>query len=154
MRWNVPAGFPNRTAIICLAAGLAGCGKSETNVVALSASEKNLANIVLAYMDAHEELHHNPKNAEELKPFLKRFGDPDQILKSPSDGEPYVIVWGTDTSRGGPTPYQQMFPIFGYERKGSGGKRAIVDVRGRPLTIPAEDFTKLTFVAGHKPDAN
>jgi hypothetical protein len=138
-----------------LAAGLAGCGSStETNVVPLTASEKNLKDVVLAYLDAQEVLHHYPKNAEELKPYLKRFGDPDQLLKSPTDGEPYVILWGTDLSRGGPTPYQQMFPIFGYEKKGSGGKRAIVDVRGRPLTVPTEDFPKLTFAGGHKPDSD
>jgi hypothetical protein len=149
--------LPWRPTILAvgLSVGVFGCGSStDTHVVALSDSEKNLSNIVLACLDAHESLRHYPKNAEELKPFLKRFGDPEAMLKSPVDGEPYVIVWGTDLSRGGPTPYQQMFPIFGYEKKGAGGKRAIVDVRGRPLTVPSDDFSKLTFVAGHKPDAN
>jgi hypothetical protein len=140
-----------RLGSLLLLIGLVGCFSKAAKVIPLTNSETNLKNIVLAYMDAHEQLHHPPKSAEELKPFLKRFGDPDQILVSPSDGQPYVVVWGADLSRGGPTPYQQMFPIFAYEKKGSDGRRAIVDTRGRPLTIPEEDLPKLTFVAGHKP---
>ena len=133
--------------------GCGGCGSSGPIILPQSDAEKNLTNIVLAYLDAQEEIHHNPKNAEEIKPFLKRFGDPNQILVSPTDGEPYVVVWGAGL-QGGPTPYHQMFPIIAYEKKGSGGKRAIVDVRGRTMTVPNEDFTQLTFVGGHKPAAN
>jgi hypothetical protein len=136
-----------------LLAALAGC-KSGPNVVALSASEQNLTFIALAYLEAHGKLGRGPKNAEELKPFLKEHGDPDQILTSPNDGQPYVVVWDADPTRGGPTAYRQMWAILAYERKGSGGKRAVTDIRGRPLTIPAEDFSQLSFVGGHKPSAD
>jgi hypothetical protein len=47
-----------------------------------------------------------------------------------------------------------MFPIIAYERKGAGGQRAVTDIRGRPITVPDEDFPKLTFVGGHKPSAD
>jgi hypothetical protein len=47
-----------------------------------------------------------------------------------------------------------MFPILAYERKGVGGKRAITDIRGRPMTVPEKDLAKLTFVGGHKPSAD
>jgi hypothetical protein len=137
---------------ICLT-GCGGCGTSAPVILPQTDAEKNLTSIVLAYLDATEELHHNPKNAEEIKPFLKRFGDPNQILISPTDGEPYVVVWGASLN-GGPTPYKQMFPIMAYEKKGSGGKRAIADVRGRTLTVPNEDFPQLKFVGGHQPAAN
>jgi len=136
-----------------LLAGLAGCG-SGPKIIPLSDSEKKLTYIALAYVDAHSQLRHGPKNADELKPFLKAYGDPDQLLVSPSDGEPYVVVWGADPSRGGPTEYKQMFPILAYERKGAGGKRAVTDIRGRPMTVPEEDIPKLTFVRDHKPSAN
>jgi hypothetical protein len=131
--------------------GLAGCWSATPNVIPLTESEQNLTNIVLAYRDAQPQLNHWPKNAEELKPFLKTFGDPDQLLISPNDHEPYVVVWGADTSRGGPTDYQGMWGIIAYERTGAGGRRAVVDIRGRPMTIPEEDFSKLTFAGGHKP---
>jgi hypothetical protein len=137
-----------------LLTGLAGCWSSDPKVLPLTESEKNLTNIALAYVDAHSELRHGPKNADELKPFLKVYGDPDQLLVSPNDGESYVVVWGADPSRGGPTEYKQMFPIIAYERKGTGGRRAVTDIRGRPMTVPDEDFPKLKFVGGHKPSAN
>jgi hypothetical protein len=132
--------------------GLAGCG-SGPNVIPLSKAEKSLTNIALAYGEAHARLGRGPKDAEELKPFLKEFGNPDELLISPNDGEPFVVVWGANP-RGGPTEYKQMFPILAYEHKGTRGKRALTDIRGRPMTIPSEDFSKLTFVGGHKPLPN
>jgi hypothetical protein len=61
-----------------------------------------------------------------------------------------VVVWGANPG-GGPTDYKGMFPIIAYERKGTDGRRAVTDVRGRPLTVPAEDFPKLKFVGHHQP---
>jgi hypothetical protein len=107
----------------------------------------------MAYMDAHSELGRGPKSADELKPFLKAFGNPEELLVSPSDGEPYVVIWGANP-QGGPTEYKGMFPILAYERKGSSGGRAVTDVRGRPMTVPEDDFAKLKFVGRHRPRAN
>jgi len=133
--------------------GCSGCG-SQVNVIPLTPAEKKLMNIVMAYQDAFSQSERPPKNADDIKPFLKRFGDPEDLLVSPNDNQPYVIVWGVDPTRGGPTEYQGMFPIIAYERQGAGGKLAIVDIRGRPLTIPAEDLTKLKFVGRHRPGAS
>jgi hypothetical protein len=130
-----------------------GCGGSGPNVVPLTKAEKALTFVALAYSEAHSRLGRGPKNAEEIKPFLKEFGNPDELLVSPNDGQPYVVVWGANP-RGGPTDYKQMFPILAYESKGIRGRRALTDVRGRPLTIPQADFSKLTFVGGHKPTTN
>lgn len=147
---------PRRPPVLGLAivlAGLAGCGPA-TNVVPLSDSEKQLTSVAMAYHDAHSRLGRGPKDAGELKPFLKEFGDPDQLLVSPVDKEPYVIVWGADPTRGGPTEYQGMWQILAYEAKGRGGKRAVTDIRGRPLTVPESDFGKLRFVGRHVPSLN
>jgi hypothetical protein len=46
-----------------------------------------------------------------------------------------------------------MWQVLAYEQKGKEGMRAIVDIRGRPMTVPAEDFPKLTFAGGHKPSS-
>jgi hypothetical protein len=143
---------PLYRGLLLVLAGLAGCGSGE-DVVALSDAEQALTYIALAYGDAHSQLGRGPKNAEELKPFLKPFGNPDELLVSPNDGQPYVIAWGANPG-GGPTEYKQMFPILAYERKGSRGRRALTDVRGRPMTVPEEDFSKLTFAGGHKPSEN
>jgi hypothetical protein len=134
-------------------AGLTGCG-SGPHVVPLTRAEKNLSSIAMAYADAHSRLGRPPKNADELKPFLKEFGNPEELLVSPNDHQPFVVVWGVDPTRGGPTDYRGMWPILAYERKGTGGQRAITDIRGRPLTVPAEDFAKLKFVGRHRPSPN
>jgi len=142
-------------AVATAATGCSGCGgQSGPHVVPLSPSEQNLSHIAMAYIDAHEKLGRPPKSAEDLKPHLKEFGNPDELLVSPDDGEPYVVIWGVDPSRGGPTDYQGMWQIIAYEKKGTGGKRAVTDIRGRPLTVPEEDFPRLKFVGRHKPALN
>jgi hypothetical protein len=144
--------WPWRCLALGIVVGLAGCGTGP-NVIPLSKAEKSLTNIALAYGEAHARLGHGPKDAEELKPYLKEFGNPDELLISPNDGEPFVVVWGANP-RGGPTDYKQIFPVLAYEKKGTRGKRALTDIRGRPMTIPTEDFSKLTFVGGHRPSPN
>jgi len=141
-----------RLAPAVLLAGLAGCGGcgTQVHVIPLTPAEKELTAIAMAYNDAVSELGRPPKSAEELKPFLKRFGDPEDLLVSPNDGQPYVVVWGANPV-GGPTEYRGMFPILAYERQGASGKLAVTDIRGRPLTIPAEDLSKLKFVGRHRP---
>jgi hypothetical protein len=134
---------------LCLLLLGGGCSKS-VEVVPLTAAEKALTTVAMAYMDAHQGLGRGPKDADELKPYLKTFGDPEQLLISPNDGEAFVIVWGADPGRGGPDEIG-MFPILAYERKGRGGRCAVTDIRGRPLTVAASDLAKLTFVRGHKP---
>jgi hypothetical protein len=154
VRSPAPSGPLARLVLaLVVLAGLGGCSSS-THVVPLSDSEKQLTSVAMAYQDAHGKLGRGPKDAEELKPFLKEFGDPDQLLISPADKEPYVVIWGADPSRGSPTDYQGMWQILAYEAKGQGGKRAVTDVRGRPMTVPESDFSKLKFVGRHVPSLN
>jgi hypothetical protein len=134
-------------------ATLLGCGE-KVHVVPMTASEENLRNLVLAYMEASGRLNRPPKNAEDLKLVYKDLNSSEKVLVSPSDGEPYVVIWNVDVSRGGPGPYQGMWAILAYERKAKGGGRVVVDTRGRPMTVPEEDFSKLTFAGGHKPAVN
>ena len=153
-RYDAPSFGPRwlQRGLLVAAAACCGCG-SGVDVVRMTAAEKELAYIATAYSDAHTKLGHGPKDAEELKPFLKAFGDPDDLLVSPNDKQPYIVVWNANPT-GGPTQYQGMFPIVAYEKEGSGGRRAVSDIRGVPLTVPADDLTKLTFVGRHKPATN
>jgi hypothetical protein len=66
-------------------------------------------------------------------------------------GKPYVVVWDANPNQGGPTAYQGMWQIIAYEQTGADGRRAVTDIRGRPMTVPEADFSKLTFVGRHKP---
>src|SRR5262249_12620766 len=107
-----------------------------------------LSKIAMAYSDAYSDLERGPKDAHELKRFLKQHGDPDELLISPNDKQPYVVIWGANPNGGGPTEYKGMFPILAYEKTGVGGRRAVTDIRGRPLTVPNEDFERLKMVRG------
>ena len=80
------------------------------------------------------------------------FGDPEDLLVSPNDRQPYVIVLNANPG-GGPTEYKQMFPILAYERK------ARADAGGHRHPRPADDgsegdLSKLTFVGRHQPATN
>jgi hypothetical protein len=138
-------GDPRILALLLTA--LAGCGSS-THVVPLTPAENRLTKIAMAYADAEDNLGHPPKNADELKPFLKTFGNPEELLVSPNDGKPFVVVWGKKLA-GGPTEYKNMFPILAYEQSGS--SRAVTDIRGRPMTVPEADLDQLRYLGGHKP---
>lgn len=132
---------------------LAGCS-SGTYVVPLSSAEKNLGNIAMAYADFHEKYGRGPKDAEELKPFLSSFGKPEELLVSPNDGQPFVIVWNADPTRGRPLMPHNLWPILAYEKQGKGGKRAVADLRGATKLLGADDFAQLTFAGKHKPSNN
>jgi hypothetical protein len=137
---------------LMLLPGLSACGtSSDPHIVPLTPAEKRLTNIALAYADAEEKLGRPPRDADELKEFLKPFGNPDELLVSPNDGQPFVVIWGKKLA-GGPTPYKGLFPILAYEKTGS--SRAVTDIRGRPMTVPEVDFSQLQFLGGHKPAPN
>jgi hypothetical protein len=62
-----------------------------------------------------------------LLPFLQEVGDPAKLLRSPDDGEEYIICWNRDilnTSGNG-------FPVIAYEKLGKGGERYV----GRGRTV-------------------
>src|SRR5262249_36157886 len=132
---------------LAMLAGLAGCRSSSPTlyVVPVTPSEDRPKYIAMAYMDALQGPKGPPHHVNDLKPYLERHGNVDELLVSPSDGQPFVIIWGKQLS-GGPTDYKGLFPILAYEKKGSGGQRAVTDIRGVCMTVPEEDFPKLKFL--------
>jgi hypothetical protein len=56
-------------------------------------AEQNLAKIGRAYMKATGGLKRPPHNASELTTYLRQMGEPDSVLRSPRDGQEYVILW-------------------------------------------------------------
>ena len=67
---------------------------------------------------------------DDLKSVAKEFGDVDMLLKSPIDGQPYVIVWGVDLGNAAnPTM------VVAHEKIGAGGVRYVMTPTGvRKLT--------------------
>jgi hypothetical protein len=112
---------------------------------ASSKDTENLTSIRKAYMAATNRLGRPPKNLEELKSSLNVEGNADELLVSPNDGLPYVIVFGAD-----PRKY-----VIAYEQKGVDGVRMVVDQTQLPKRIENDRFDILTFPPGYKkPDVN
>lgn len=119
---------------------LAGCNSASTDPVT-PVSDQNLRAIGDAYGEFTRTKYRPPKNLEELKPLLKKRGEPDALLKSENDGEPFVIYWGVDIS-----PTGKELPVVAHEKSGRGGNRLVL--KGTTIfTMNEEDFQKAPFPA-------
>ena len=115
------------------AAGLlfaAGCSRTIPPKVTAD-DGKRLGAIAFAYQRAGEQLGRPPQSVADLQPHLKMAGDPAELLRSPRDGQPYVIVWGVDLE----APFERELPVIAYEQRGAGGERMVLNLMGIvPLT--------------------
>jgi hypothetical protein len=128
-------------ALVFLAlAPVASSGCSRGSVGTPSKDTENLTSIRKAYMAATNRLGRPPKNLDELKPSLSAEGNADELLISPNDGLPYIIVFGAD-----PRKY-----VMAYEQKGVDGVRMVIDHTPLPKRIENERFDILTFPPGYK----
>jgi hypothetical protein len=128
-RWNRP--------IVGLALVLAGVSQigcsAKVNNVEPPKEWFNIIYVGTAFSEAETKLGHAPKNVDELKPYLKKFGDPDQLLISPNDGLPFVVRYGLVNKGTG-------YPIIAYEQKGKDGKHQIIDTQLLPRKITDEQL--------------
>ena len=126
--------------VFCLAIVLASCSPS-TRSTELSADEEAIVHVGLAYREASNALKRAPKGIEDLKPYLKKFGDPDKVLISPNDGKPYHIVWGASASR--PTKAAQAQRFLAYEEAGKDGTRLAIDFKMNVYHLSNEEFQRM-----------
>ena len=134
------------TAWLVLA--LAGCGRGGTGK--LDPSMQNLQKIAVAYAQATTHLNRPPQNLNDLMPSLKQQGDPAEILRSPDDGEPYVILWGVDF-RKPPSSGGDPSVVFAYEKQGRGGTRHVLRMPTRVVLLTDDEFRKAPFPPGQQP---
>jgi hypothetical protein len=113
--------------LVAVAALWAGCAKP--TVTANQENTSHVGSIQYAYLEATQALKRPPQNVEEIKPHLAKLGDPNELLTSPRDGKPYVIIWGLDLVN----PKGSDNPIYAYEQDGRGGERIV----GTTLEIKA-----------------
>lgn len=111
------------------------------------ASADQFKQIVAAYNQAFRAKRRSP-TADDLKPFLKQYGDPDKLLTSARDGKPLVIVPGFSPNL--PAGDDEM-SIIAYEQTGADGKRMTADIRGTIVFYTDAEFANLKFVGGHQP---
>jgi hypothetical protein len=142
------AGWVVLTALLVTAAG---CGGSSDPVVTpIPEAEQDLCSLAQAYIATFEDKNKAPESFDELRPILSSFGNPDDMRVSPNDGQPYVVMWGCDPTKGGGGPVKGMWSIVAHEQVGAGGKRAVADMRGLATTVTEEEFAKLKFIGGKK----
>lgn len=135
---NIPKSF---VLLAILLSASAGCSSKPSADVAAVDETENLYKIERAYDAATKRLNRPPADVEQLKPFLREHGDPDTILKSPRDGQPYVIIFNADIRKG----FEMPPPIVAHEKAGVNGKRYVLTVMG-VVSMSDEEFAKAKFV--------
>ena len=132
--------------------GCSGCPGSSPAVVRtpIPKAEQDLCSIAQAYREVFEQTGKAPESFDDLRKCLTELGgNPDEMRTSPNDGQPYVVLWGADPTRGGAGPVKGMWTIIAHEKAGTGGSRAVADIRGQATTVTDDEFAQLRF-AGRK----
>ena len=80
-----------------------------------------------AYLQATQKLDRGPKGLDELKPHVAPPHQLDDLLISPHDGKPYVLVWNIDPRQ---PPLPETPPLIAYEQAGSNGRYDILTTMG------------------------
>ncbi len=136
-------------ALVALA-GAIGCTPSEVVVRAkLEPAHENLMHVGTAYYRFNTQYRKPPTGSADLKPLLKEFGNPDDLLRSPRDGEPYVICWGVNLLV--PQPWVQSTGVLAYERRGAEGKRYVLTTVQSVVLMTEEEWRRADFPPGHQP---
>lgn len=147
-----PTGRPARwLGLVAAVAAAVGCTSSSPVVTPLPKAEQDLCSIAQAYKESFEQKGKAPESFADLRTYLVSLGgNPDEMQMSPNDGQPYVVLWGCDPTKGGGGPVKGMWSIIAHEQTGKGGLRAVADMRGLATTVTDEEFAKLRFISGKK----
>jgi hypothetical protein len=123
----------------------AGCGsrKEDRPLPAdeLTPEAQAILHVGEAYRDAYTERKTPPAGINDLKPYLAKFGDPDKVLVSPSDGQPYEITWGIVP--GHPPRSMKVSPFLVREKSGKDGRRYVLDFTFKVRRLTEGQFEKL-----------
>jgi hypothetical protein len=131
--------------IAALMIGSSSCKSRPAESV--SKTYAQLIKLDLAYQEATEKRNRAPSNLDDLLPYLKKQGDPAELLRSDNDQENFLIVWGVDlrefSKRGQPPP------ITACEASGKGGKRYVLRAR-QIFQMSDEEIRQLPLPTGFK----
>jgi hypothetical protein len=98
----VTLGFRKRSALLLCMLGLAGCSSDKpattTEPAAPATAEERLTAIGKAYQKAASRLGKPPRSAEDIKDDVEGGFTP-ELLRSPNDYEPFVVLWGVDLNK-------------------------------------------------------
>lgn len=149
LRWHL------NFAAVCTVLGLmiVGCGPTKPVVFPENKFEQNLQRIGAAYTQASVKLGRPPTGPEELIEFLQVTGGSPaaEILRSPHDGENYVIVWNVDFRQLAMSGANVNDVIIAYEKRGKNGSRYVMKPPSHVTQISDLEFKSAKFPPGHQP---
>jgi hypothetical protein len=105
--------------------------------------------IARAYSQYNSKYEKPPTGIGQLQPFLKEVGNPEELFRSPKDGQPYVICWGVDLLA--PPNWAKSTPILAYEKYGANGHRYVLTTMRSVLLMSDTEFRQASFPPGHQP---
>jgi hypothetical protein len=133
----------------CLIA--AGCSSAPIKIeTPPNPTADNLKKILAAYGSFCMTERKPPESAEDLKPALAKWGNPDEVLRSPRDGQPFVICWRVDLLK--PESWAKSTPVLAYEKRGVDGQRYVLTARRYVVLMRDRDFRQASFPPGHTPN--
>jgi hypothetical protein len=141
-----PILLPTVPLAVLLGFALSGCSPPKPEV---DETELNLRRIAQAYVLVISARGRPPKDVEQLKQQFKELGesrDPDTILRSPRDGQPFVIAFAV------PLNEVSRNLVLAYEREGKDGKRYVLMAGHDIKELTDEEFAAADFVPGYRPD--
>jgi hypothetical protein len=115
----------------------------------LSETEDHLYAFGKAYIQASVQLNRGPKSISEIKSFLPADA-PSDLLRSPNDGEEFVILWGVDFNKLPPVDGDPYY-IGAYEKTGKNGKRYVLRFPIGVVSMTDDELKTARFPSGHKP---
>jgi hypothetical protein len=113
-----------------------------------SPTEERLYIFGKAYLQASAQLGRGPKNVAEIKNYLPG-NAPSDLLRSPNDGEEFVILWGVDFNK--LPPGQDPFYVGAYEKNGVGGKRYVLRFPIGVVSMTDAELKAAVFPPGRSP---
>jgi len=91
-----------------------------------------------AYLAAANALDRAPKNMRELAKYLPPDQSATDLLNSPNDGKPYVLVWHIDPRQ---PPETEIPPLLAYEQEGLNGTYCVLTTMG-VAQLDSQEFEK------------
>lgn len=135
--------------LVCLVLMLsAGCGggPSQVEQQAIESEVNHLNAIQMAYMEYTGKNDKPPQSPDDLKDYFEDGVDVNSVYTSNRDGQPYVVLWGTDfRQHSGTKPL-----VIAYEKDGEGGKRLVFTGFG-VIEMTESEFRDAAFPPGKQP---
>ncbi len=96
---------------------------------------------------ATEQLNHPPMSLDDYLPSLQRQGVPEEILRSPNDGEEFVTVWNVELRKLKAKGSEK--PVVAFEKRGIGGKRHVLRGRADVVLLTEEELKGSVLPEGY-----